>query len=60
MNILSKFQLSSSSGLGFEYISTNHHLGNHEAACGTAPATPGLLITSETAKGCHRALQTVT
>ena len=43
VNIVSKFQLPSSNGLGyteFEDISTSHDLVNPQ----TAPATPGLLI----------------
>ena len=51
MNILSKFQLSSSSGLGltmfwiyFHKPSLNNWI-NHKAVCRTAPATPGLLNT---------------
>ena len=49
MNILSKFQLSSSSGLGLTVLWIYFHkpsltLVNDEAVYRTAPATPGLLI----------------
>ena len=57
VNILSKFQLSSSNGLGFMMLwisggkgSLTHWINelikeliNDEAVCRTAPATPGLL-----------------
>ena len=50
MNIISKFQLSSSSGLGLTVFWIYFHKPwlsqwvNHEAVYRTAPATPGLLI----------------
>ena len=50
VNILSKFQLSSSNGLGFMMLWISGGKGsltqwiNHEAVCRTAPATPGRLI----------------
>ena len=59
MNILSKFQLSSSSGLGLTVLWIYFHkpsanqlineLINDEAVYRTAPATPGLLITNQIA-----------
>ena len=51
VNILSKFQLSSSNGLGFMMLWISGGKGsvtrsvNDEAVCRTAPATPGLLNT---------------
>ena len=51
VNILSKFQLCSSYGLGvmmfcrFGGKGQVTELINYEGVCGTAPATPGLLIT---------------
>ena len=52
VNILSKFQLSSSNGLGVMLLwiyfnKPSLTLMNHEAVCRTAPATLGLLITIE-------------
>jgi hypothetical protein len=45
VNIMSKFQLSSSNGLeAVEYLEEKDDLMNDEAVCRTAPATPGLLI----------------
>ena len=54
VNILSKFQLSSSNGLGFMMLLISGGKGclnqlinqsiSDEAVCKTAPATPGLLI----------------
>ena len=52
VNILSKFQLSSSNGLGFMMLWISGGKGsltelmNHEAVYRTGPATPGLLITN--------------
>ena len=52
VNILSKFQLSRSNGLGFMKLWISGGKGwltqiiNDEAVCRTAPATPGLLIIS--------------
>ena len=49
MNMLSKFQLPISSGLGLTvfgiYLNSVTQLINHGGDCRTAPATPGLLIT---------------
>ena len=42
MNILTKFQLSSSNGLGGK--GSHSQLINDEAVCRTAPTTQGLLI----------------
>ena len=58
VNILSKFQLSSSNSLGFMIFwrsggkGSLSKLTNDKAVCRTAPATPGLLISTQMFAAC--------